>query len=51
MEKKIYVIRHCESGGQDADAALTEEGKNQALMLTFRKTDTEKGRLNRPSNL
>ena len=30
MEKKIYVIRHCEAEGQSSDAQLTERGGNQA---------------------
>lgn len=28
--KRIYLVRHCEAVGQDAQAVLTEEGKQQA---------------------
>ncbi|TFJ91382.1 histidine phosphatase family protein [Lentibacillus salicampi] len=30
MEKKIYVVRHCEAGGQSREAMLTDKGANQA---------------------
>lgn|SRR5699024_5371395 len=33
MEKKIYVIRHCEAEGQPRDAALTDRGLKQAGAL------------------
>lgn len=33
MEKKIYVIRHCEAEGQSSEAQLTERGVRQAADL------------------
>lgn len=33
MEKKIYVIRHCEAEGQSKEAQLTENGIQQAANL------------------
>ncbi|NHC40250.1 histidine phosphatase family protein [Bacillus sp. MM2020_1] len=33
MEKKIYVIRHCEAEGQPKEAQLTENGFQQAVDL------------------
>ncbi|MEH7073071.1 histidine phosphatase family protein [Neobacillus drentensis] len=33
MEKKIYVIRHCEADGQSSEALLTEKGIRQAAVL------------------
>lgn len=32
--KKIYIVRHCEAEGQEADATLTENGFEQALKLS-----------------
>lgn len=31
--KKLYIIRHCQAAGQEADAKLTELGEQQALEL------------------
>lgn len=33
MEKRIYVIRHCEAEGQPPEARLTEKGEGQAADL------------------
>ncbi|MFC4803108.1 MULTISPECIES: histidine phosphatase family protein [Neobacillus] len=33
MEKKVYVIRHCEAEGQLKGAQLTEKGRKQAKEL------------------
>ena len=33
MEKKIYVIRHCEAEGQPSEASLTNRGHKQAIEL------------------
>ena len=33
MGKTVYLIRHCQATGQEPDAALTEEGKEQAQEL------------------
>ena len=33
MGKTVYLIRHCQATGQEPDAALTEEGKEQAHEL------------------
>ncbi|WP_423800517.1 histidine phosphatase family protein [Neobacillus sp. SAB-20_R2A] len=33
MEKKVYVIRHCEAEGQPKGAQLTEKGRQQAKEL------------------
>ena len=33
MEKKIYVIRHCEAAGQSSEAQLTAKGMAQAAEL------------------
>lgn len=34
MEKKIYVVRHCQAQGQQAFAPLTEQGIKQAQQLS-----------------
>lgn len=34
MNKKIYIIRHCEAEGQGPDARLTNNGKAQASRLS-----------------
>jgi 2,3-bisphosphoglycerate-dependent phosphoglycerate mutase len=34
MDKKIYVIRHCEAEGQPPESPLTEKGYKQALELS-----------------
>ena len=34
MDKKIYVIRHCEAEGQSLEAQLTKRGVRQAADLT-----------------
>lgn len=34
MEKKIYVVRHCEAEGQPREARLTESGRKQAQELS-----------------
>lgn len=34
MAKHIYVVRHCEAKGQSPDASLTEQGFQQAEVLT-----------------
>jgi 2,3-bisphosphoglycerate-dependent phosphoglycerate mutase len=34
MNKKIYIIRHCEAIGQPSESPLTEKGFNQALELS-----------------
>ncbi|WP_391205566.1 histidine phosphatase family protein [Psychrobacillus sp. L4] len=33
MKKQIYLIRHCQAEGQEADAPLTEKGYIQAIQL------------------
>ena len=33
MEKILYLVRHCQATGQELDAVLTEEGKEQAQEL------------------
>lgn len=33
MKKKLFLIRHCQAEGQEADAPLTEKGYKQALEL------------------
>ncbi|WP_391118401.1 histidine phosphatase family protein [Psychrobacillus sp. L3] len=33
MKKKIYLIRHCQAEGQEAEAPLTEKGYIQAIQL------------------
>lgn len=33
MEKKIYVIRHCEAEGQPSESSLTKRGYKQAIEL------------------
>ncbi|MFF2753582.1 histidine phosphatase family protein [Psychrobacillus sp. NPDC058041] len=33
MKKHIYIIRHCQAEGQEANASLTERGYNQAVLL------------------
>lgn len=33
MKKQIYLIRHCEAEGQEANASLTEKGYIQAIQL------------------
>ena len=33
MNRKLYLIRHCQATGQEPDAALTEEGHMQAEKL------------------
>jgi 2,3-bisphosphoglycerate-dependent phosphoglycerate mutase len=33
MEKKLYIIRHCEAEGQPLEAVLTEKGRGQAEAL------------------
>lgn len=30
MDKKIFIVRHCEAEGQTSDANLTEQGRRQA---------------------
>jgi 2,3-bisphosphoglycerate-dependent phosphoglycerate mutase len=39
MDKTVYLVRHCQATGQELDAELTEEGKEQAkeLMRFFEK--------------
>ncbi|MEI4770572.1 histidine phosphatase family protein [Psychrobacillus sp. FJAT-51614] len=34
MKKNIFLIRHCQAEGQEADAPLTEKGYNQAIELS-----------------
>lgn len=34
MGKKIFIVRHCKAQGQSPTAQLTEEGLNQAILLT-----------------
>ncbi|WP_330949446.1 histidine phosphatase family protein [Virgibacillus sp. MG-45] len=34
MNKNIYIIRHCEAGGQSSDSPLTEKGFTQANALS-----------------
>ncbi|TKD68755.1 histidine phosphatase family protein [Pseudalkalibacillus hwajinpoensis] len=31
--KQLYLIRHCSAEGQEAEASLTKEGRNQAVQL------------------
>lgn len=33
MEKKIYIVRHCEAQGQSKEANLTEKGFDQAIYV------------------
>lgn len=33
MDKTIYIVRHCKAAGQEPQAELTEEGKEQAIEL------------------
>lgn len=33
MDKTIYLVRHCQATGQERQAELTEEGKEQAQEL------------------
>jgi 2,3-bisphosphoglycerate-dependent phosphoglycerate mutase len=33
-DKVLYVVRHCQSSGQQPDAPLTQEGKLQAALLS-----------------
>lgn len=33
MKKKLFIIRHCQAEGQEADAPLTEKGYKQAIEL------------------
>jgi 2,3-bisphosphoglycerate-dependent phosphoglycerate mutase len=33
MKKQIYLIRHCQAEGQEANASLTDKGYNQAVLL------------------
>lgn len=33
MNKTIYLVRHCKTSGQEADAPLTDEGREQAETL------------------
>ncbi|MBC8136222.1 MAG: histidine phosphatase family protein [Fibrella sp.] len=33
MDKTVYLVRHCETSGQEADAPLTAEGSEQAEAL------------------
>jgi 2,3-bisphosphoglycerate-dependent phosphoglycerate mutase len=33
MQKKIYIIRHCEAQGQPSESQLTEKGSKQAKYL------------------
>lgn len=39
MDKTVYLVRHCQAAGQELQAELTEEGKEQAkeLMRFFEK--------------
>ncbi|MBV7336922.1 histidine phosphatase family protein [Chloroflexi bacterium TSY] len=39
MNKTLYIIRHCKALGQAPDAALTEEGQQQATILAQEFTD------------
>ncbi|MEI3605601.1 histidine phosphatase family protein [Pseudogracilibacillus sp. SE30717A] len=34
MEKKIFIVRHCRAQGQSPKAQLTEEGLDQAILLS-----------------
>ncbi|MCA0173396.1 histidine phosphatase family protein [Bacillus sp. RAR_GA_16] len=33
MNKKIYLVRHCQATGQEPAASLTREGRNQSIQL------------------
>ena len=41
MKKTIYLIRHCKAEGQEPDAALTEQGKQDAKSLVHALVDLE----------
>ena len=41
MKKTIYLIRHCKAEGQEPDAALTEQGKQDAKELVQMLSDTK----------
>ncbi len=33
MTKTVYLVRHCQTSGQEPDAPLTEQGHRQAVLL------------------
>lgn len=35
MDKTVYLVRHCQATGQELQAELTEEGKEQAKELMY----------------